>query len=174
MIPAYIGLGSNLQQPLLQLRAALRAIARLPSSRLVQVSSFYRSAAVGPGKQPDYLNAVLRLDTDLPPAQLLEALQAIEHAQGRVRNIRWGARSLDLDILLYGDQQIATPDLTIPHPALGQRNFVVYPLAEIAGPNLVLPDGTDLGTLIARCPPGDLVKTRLRPKQDAIVPGDVE
>ncbi|MDH4041122.1 MAG: 2-amino-4-hydroxy-6-hydroxymethyldihydropteridine diphosphokinase, partial [Gammaproteobacteria bacterium] len=81
MIPAYIGLGSNLQQPLLQLRAALRAIAQLPSSRLVQVSSFYRSAAVGPGKQPDYLNAVLRLDTDLPPAQLLEALQAIEHAQ---------------------------------------------------------------------------------------------
>jgi 2-amino-4-hydroxy-6-hydroxymethyldihydropteridine diphosphokinase len=174
MTPAYIGLGSNLQEPLRQLRAALQAIARLPSSQLLRVSSTYRSAAVGPGEQPDYLNAVLQLETALQPAELLTALQAIEVAQGRVRRVRWGARSLDLDILLYGDRQIATPSLTVPHPELQRRNFVLYPLAEIAGPNLVLPDGTELGTLIARCPWGDLVKTGLGLTPDATVPGDVE
>jgi 2-amino-4-hydroxy-6-hydroxymethyldihydropteridine diphosphokinase len=173
MTRAYIGLGSNLQEPLRQLRAALQAIARLPSSQLVRVSGAYRSAAVGPGEQPDYLNAVLQLETALQPAELLTALQAIEKAQGRVRSVRWGARSLDLDILLYGDRQVATPSLTIPHPELQRRNFVLYPLAEIAGPNLVLPDGTELGTLIARCPRGDLVTTGLRLTPDATVPGDV-
>lgn len=174
MIPAYIGLGSNLQEPIRQLRVALGAIARLPSSQLVRVSSAYRSPAVGPGEQPDYLNAVLRLDTALQPAELLRALQAIEHSRGRVRTVRWGPRSLDLDILLYGDRQIATPALTIPHPGLQSRNFVLYPLAEICGPNLVLPDGKELGTLISRCPRGDLVKTRLRLIQDSSVPGDEE
>jgi 2-amino-4-hydroxy-6-hydroxymethyldihydropteridine diphosphokinase len=162
MTPAYVGLGSNLQQPLLQLHKAVIAIAQLPSSQLVRVSSVYRSAAVGPGEQPDYLNAVLQLDTSLQPAELLAALQAIEQAQGRVRTMRWGPRTLDLDILLYGDRQIATSSLTIPHPELRRRNFVLYPLAEIAGPHLVLPDGTELVTLIARCPRGDLVRTRLR------------
>jgi len=174
MTPAYIGLGSNLHQPLRQLRAALLAVGQLPSSQLVRVSSAYRSTAVGPGEQPDYLNAVLRLDTALQPADLLRALQSIEQARGRIRTIRWGARSLDLDILLYGDRRIATPSLSIPHPELQQRNFVLYPLAEIAGPNLVLPDGTELGTLIARCPRGDLVKTGLRLKPNTTVPGDVE
>ena len=174
MTQAYIGLGSNLQHPLLQLHKALIAIAQLPSSRLVQVSSVYRSAAVGPGEQPDYLNAVLLLDTGLQPAELLAALQAIEQAHGRVRTIRWGARSLDLDILLYGDRRIATASLTIPHPELQQRNFVLYPLAEIAGPHLVLPGGTELVTLIARCPRGDLVRTRLRLTPQTRVPPDME
>ncbi len=174
MTPAYVGLGSNLQQPLLQLRNALVAIAHLPASQLVQVSSVYRSAAVGPGEQPDYLNAVLRLDTSLRPAELLAALQAIEQAQGRVRTVRWGARTLDLDILLYGDRTIATPSLAIPHPELQQRNFVLYPLAEIAGTHLVLPDGRELVTLIARCPRGDLVRTRLRLTPQTSVPPDME
>jgi 2-amino-4-hydroxy-6-hydroxymethyldihydropteridine diphosphokinase len=174
MTPAYVGLGSNLQQPLLQLRRALIAIAQLPSSQLVRVSSVYHSAAVGPGEQPDYLNAVLQLDTTLQPGELLAALQAIEQAQGRVRTIHWGARTLDLDILLYGDRQIATASLTIPHPELQRRNFVLYPLAEIAGPHLVLPDRTELVTLIARCPRGDLVKTRLRLTLETSVPPDME
>ncbi len=172
MIAAYIGLGSNLQEPIQQLRSAVLALARLPSSRIGKISSVYRSAAVGPAGQPDYLNAVLRLDTSLAPAALLDALQHIEQEQGRVRTVRWGARTLDLDILLYGQRQVSTARLTIPHPAMGQRNFVLYPLVEIGGANLVLPDGSDLGTLIARVPRADLVRTRLRLEQDAIVPGD--
>lgn len=174
MIAAYIGLGSNLQDPLRQLRAALLALEQLPGSRVIRSSGVYRSAAVGPGVQPDYLNAVLRLDTTLQPQALLDKLQMIEQAQGRVRTIRWGSRSLDLDILLYGDAIVATSTLTIPHRSLPQRNFVLYPLAEVGGLNLVLPDGTDLGTLISRCPSGDLTRTGLRLRQDAIVPGDVE
>ena len=143
------------------------------SGWLLRVSSVYRSAAVGPGGQADYLNAVLQLDTRLRPAELLAGLQAIEQAQGRVRTIRWGARTLDLDILLYGDRQIATDSLTIPHPELHRRNFVLYPLAEITGPHLVLPDGTELATLIALCPQGDLARTRLRLTPPASVPPDM-
>jgi 2-amino-4-hydroxy-6-hydroxymethyldihydropteridine diphosphokinase len=175
MIAAYIGLGSNLRQPIRQLRTALLALEQLPVSRIVQVSGVYRSAAVGPGEQPDYLNAVLRLDTCLEPRALLQELQRIESAQGRTREVRWGARSLDLDILLYGNASLETPVLTIPHPAMRQRNFVLYPLAEISGLNLELPDGTVLGTLISHCPRGSLVKTGLRLIHcDTTVPRDVE
>lgn len=173
MTPAYIGLGSNLHAPIQQLRTALQAIEQLPGSRVAQISSIYRSAAVGPGEQPDYLNAVLCLETELEPTALLAALQGIEQAQGRLRTVRWGARSLDLDILLYGDVHLATRALSIPHPRLQQRNFVLYPLAEVCGSNLVLPDGEDLGTLIARCPRGDLVKTRLRLTPYTSVPRDM-
>jgi 2-amino-4-hydroxy-6-hydroxymethyldihydropteridine diphosphokinase len=162
VITAYIGLGSNLLDPLAQLRRAVQAIAALPQSQLRRVSTAYRSAAVGPGEQPDYLNAVLQLDTDLEAPRLLAALQAIEHDQGRVRTVRWGPRSLDLDILLYGDARIDSPTLSIPHPAMRERNFVLHPLAAIAGPQLLLPDGEDLGTLLASCPRGELVDTGLR------------
>ncbi len=170
MTAAYIGLGSNLLDPAQQLRAALEAMARLPESTLTRVSAAYQSTAVGPGTQADYLNAVAALDTTLDPNTLLSELQRIERAQGRVRTVRWGPRTLDLDILLYGALQQTTATLTIPHPALPQRNFVLYPLLEICGPNLELPDGTDLGTLVARCPQGDLVKTRLRLARDTAVP----
>jgi len=162
MIPAYLGLGSNLQDPLRQLRSAVIALQALPDSRLAGLSRAYQSVAVGPGDQPDYLNAVLRLDTQLSPAALLQELQRIENQQGRIRAERWGPRTLDLDMLLYGDSEIATPTLTVPHPRLSSRNFVLYPLAELCGPNLVLPDGSDLGTLLARCPRGDLVTTTLQ------------
>ena len=162
MITAYIGLGSNLLDPLAQLRKAVRAVAALPLSQLQRVSTAYRSAAVGPGEQPDYLNAVIQLDTDLQALRLLAALQAIEPDQGRVRTVRWGPRSLDLDILLYGNARIDSPTLSVPHPAMRERNFVLYPLAAIAGPHLLLPDGEDLGTLTANCPRGDLVDTGLR------------
>jgi 2-amino-4-hydroxy-6-hydroxymethyldihydropteridine diphosphokinase len=167
MITAYIGLGSNLLEPIQQLQTALAAIDQLPASRPGKVSGVYRSAAVGPGEQPDYLNAVLQLDTELAPHDLLQALQEIELAQGRIRTVRWGARSLDLDILLYGEMSLATPTLTIPHPALTRRNFVLYPLAEICGPNLVLPDGTELGTLTAQCPMADLTDTGLKLERKA-------
>ena len=165
MTSAYIGLGSNLQDPARQLGTALMALERLPGSKLASVSRMYRSAAIGPGSQPAYLNAVARLDTELPPLPLLHALQQIEQSQGRIRTVRWGPRSLDLDILLYGNSVIDTPELRIPHPAMHLRNFVIYPLAQITGSKLLLPDGTDLVTLIDRCPRGDLVDTGLQPEQ---------
>ena len=162
MTPVYIALGSNLQNPEKQLRRAVRALRTLPDSRVEQISPVYRSPAVGPGEQPDYLNAVLRLSTRLSPPDLLDALQRIEADQGRVREQRWDARTLDLDILLYGQERIETARLTVPHPAMKQRDFVLYPLAEIGGDNLLLPDGTVLGTLVAASAGGGLEKTDVR------------
>jgi len=159
MIATYIALGSNLQAPLTQLRSAVSALNKLPESRVERTSSIYRSAPIGPGPQPNYLNAVLLLLTALPPLRLLDALQQIEQEQGRVRGVRWGPRTLDLDILLYGNQKIDSPRLTVPHPAMSQRNFVLYPLLEISDANLVLPDGTVLDTLVTACPGNDLEKT---------------
>ena len=104
---------------------------------------------MGPQNQPDYLNAVLALMTELTPGALLTALQGIEHAQGRLRGEHWGARTLDLDILLYGDQVVSEPQLQIPHPGLRERDFVLQPLLELAGPKVVLPGGEELGTLVA-------------------------
>ncbi len=150
MVEAYIGLGSNLEEPEVQLRRARQALEALPESRLLGFSRLYRSVPMGPQDQPDYINAVVLIDTRLEPHALLDALQAIETAQGRVRGRRWGERTLDLDILLYGDDQIATERLTVPHPGLAERNFVLYPLAELA-PELVLPDGRALTTLLAAC-----------------------
>ena len=168
MTDAYIALGSNLQQPLAQLQQATAAINALRDSSITACSSIYRSAAVGPGEQPDYLNAVLRLETALAPLALLDALQAIENHQGRVRDLRWGPRTLDLDILLYGATAIELPRLTVPHPHMAERNFVLYPLLEISSPNLMLPGGAELGTLVAACPRDQLQKTEfsLLPDKD--------
>lgn len=165
MTPAYIALGSNLGDPLARLKAAVAALAGLPQSRLESLSGVYRSAAVGPGTQPDYLNAAALLLTALPPLPLLRALQRIEARQGRVRSERWGARTLDLDLLLYGDLALDTPELQVPHPRMAGRNFVLYPLLDIGGPDLRLPDGTDLGTLVQNCPRGELEKTCLELQQ---------
>ena len=164
MTPAYIALGSNLDQPENQLQLAVTALAALPGTRLERASSVYRSTAVGPGPQPDYLNAVALLETDLPPETLLDALQAIERAQGRERGVRWGPRTLDLDLLLYGELEIHSTDLTVPHPRMHLRDFVLYPLREISNTNLVLPGGTDIDTLLAQLPRDGLAKTphRLR------------
>ena len=162
MIDAYIALGSNLEDPPRQLQLAIDALGALPESRLIRVSPGYSSPAVGPGQQPDYINAVAHLATRLGPEQLLDHLQAQETLQGRTRSLRWGPRTLDLDILLYGDLQLCTERLTIPHPALAQRNFVLYPLADLCETNFVLPDGTELGTLLEDCPRGDLRQTALR------------
>jgi 2-amino-4-hydroxy-6-hydroxymethyldihydropteridine diphosphokinase len=151
MVRAYIGLGSNLDDPERQLRRALEALAQLPQTHLAGCSRFYRSVPLGPQDQPDYMNAVAALDTTLEAEALLDALQAIETAQGRVRGPeRWGPRTLDLDLLLYGSAILATPRLSVPHPGLAERGFVLYPLAELA-PDLVLPDGRTLADLLARC-----------------------
>ena len=137
-VVAWIGLGSNLDDPVRQVNAALAALCRLPESRLLTCSGLYRSAPMGPQNQPDYINAVAGVQTSLPAEVLLEALQAIESAHARVRGERWGARTLDLDILLYGDEVINTPRLTVPHPGIAERNFVLAPLAELA-PQLLVP-----------------------------------
>lgn len=155
-LPAYIGLGSNLDDPRRQLGRALEALAALPETRRVSVSSFYRSPPLGPADQPDYLNAVAGLLTRLAPADLLAALQAIETGQGRRRDgPRWGPRTLDLDLLLHGSAQLATPELTLPHPGLRERAFVLVPLAEVA-PGLRLPDGAAVARLAAAVDAGEL------------------
>ena len=155
MTRCYIGLGSNLDDPAAQLRSALEQMQEIPHTTQVACSSFYASAPVGPGEQPDYVNAVARLDTELAPEALLDALQAIENRHGRERTLRWGARTLDLDILLYGNQQLDCARLCVPHPRMAERNFVLQPLAELA-PDLSMPDGTALQTLLAQCPPNRL------------------
>src|SRR6056297_472752 len=152
MIPAYIALGSNLGQPLQQLRRAVTAIAALPASDVSRVSSVYRSAPIGPSDQPDYLNAVLCLRTLLGPHRLLDELQAIEARQGRERLERWGPRTLDLDLLLYGTETIADERLTLPHPRMHERDFVLFPLREISAAGMTLPDGSDLELLAQKCP----------------------
>ncbi|SDJ89411.1 2-amino-4-hydroxy-6-hydroxymethyldihydropteridine diphosphokinase [Microbulbifer yueqingensis] len=153
----FIGLGSNLEAPRQQLQAALSALDALPRTRLLRCSSFYRSAAVGPGEQPDYLNAVAEIDSGLSAGELLDALQAIEADQGRERSIRWGARTLDLDILLFGEEVLDSERLQVPHPRMAERNFVLLPLAELE-PRLVLPTGESLASLLRHCPPNRLEK----------------
>lgn len=147
---AYIGLGSNLAEPAEQLRSALKALTCLQDSELAAVSSFYASDSLLPG-QPRFTNAVAALDTRLTPLALLDALQAIELDQGRERHERWGPRTLDLDILLFGDRVIDEPRLKVPHYHMHARPFVLYPLAELA-PGLRLADGRDLTQLLAECP----------------------
>jgi 2-amino-4-hydroxy-6-hydroxymethyldihydropteridine diphosphokinase len=157
-VRCYLGLGANLVQPVAQLQQAVVALRQLPQSRIVAVSAFYGSKPMGPQDQPDYVNAVVALDTTLGPEALLDALQHIEQQQGRVRKAqRWGPRTLDLDILLYGNEVINTPRLTVPHYGLRQREFVLYPLIEIA-PALQLPDGTVLSTLLPQVPLNGLQK----------------
>jgi len=129
-VSAWIGLGANLGDARAALRSAVQAMAALPGTRLLRVSSLYRSAPVDAGG-PDYLNAVAELDTTLAPLELLHALQRIEQAAGRERPYRNAPRTLDLDVLLYGSQSIATPTLTVPHPRLWERAFVLLPLAEL-------------------------------------------
>ena len=155
MVQAYVGMGSNLENPRAQVERAFTELAELPHTKLLGRSALYLSQAVGPGDQPNYINAVAHLDTGLGPLQLLDHLQAIEQAHQRVRIERWGPRTLDLDILLMDREIIASERLTIPHPYLTQRNFVLYPLADIT-PTLELPDGSRLADLLTRCPRDDL------------------
>ncbi|WP_317931838.1 2-amino-4-hydroxy-6-hydroxymethyldihydropteridine diphosphokinase [Halioxenophilus sp. WMMB6] len=145
---AYVALGSNLDDPLHQVEMGCRALAGLESTQIVEQSPWYVTKAIGPGEQPDFINGVVALQTELEAEALLRAMQAIEQAQGRQRLVRWGARTLDLDLLLYGTLTMHSETLTLPHPHLHERNFVVYPLADIA-PTLTLPTGHRLEELRA-------------------------
>lgn len=144
MKTVYIALGSNLDNPLEQLKQAVNSLQKLGEDLVV--SPFYGSKPLGPQDQPDYVNAVVKIRTDLPPCKLLDELQRIENEQGRVRLRRWGERTLDLDILLYGDEQIETERLTVPHYDMHNREFVIVPLYDL-NPDLILPNGTPLATL---------------------------
>ncbi|QFU21367.1 2-amino-4-hydroxy-6-hydroxymethyldihydropteridine diphosphokinase [Shewanella eurypsychrophilus] len=151
MAKAFVALGANLTNPGSQLDSACKALLELAdpiqSEKPLTVSSYYRSAPMGDVIQPDYFNAVVSFNTQLEPIALLDALQKIENEQGRVRLERWGPRTLDLDLLLYDNQIIDTPRLTVPHYGMKTRSFVLIPLAEIA-PDIQLPCGTALQTLI--------------------------
>lgn len=150
VVAAWIGLGSNLEDPLLQLARAVTGLATLPGTTLVAQSPFYRSRPMGPQDQPDFVNGVVLLHTSLVPEALLDQLQRLEHDHGRVRERHWGPRTLDLDLLVYGDHTIATDRLTVPHPGIAERDFVLRPMLDI-DPNLSLPDGRRMDQLFADC-----------------------
>ena len=138
-VTAYVGVGANLDEPRRQVETALVELDGLPATRVARVSSLYRTPPMGPQDQPDYINAVAELETGLGPLALLDELQRLEHLHRRVRGSeRWGPRTLDLDLLLYGALTLDEPRLTVPHPGLAQRAFVLVPLAEIA-PDLEIP-----------------------------------
>ncbi|QDK19318.1 2-amino-4-hydroxy-6-hydroxymethyldihydropteridine diphosphokinase [Leclercia sp. 119287] len=150
MTLAYIAIGSNLASPLEQVNAAVQALGDIPQARVVALSSFYRTPPLGPQDQPDYLNAAIALDTALNAEALLDNTQRIELQQGRVRKEeRWGPRTLDLDIMLFGDAVINTERLTVPHYDMKRRGFMLWPLFEIA-PDLIFPDGKSLSALLAQ------------------------
>ncbi len=138
MSQAFIALGANLGDPAATIRAAFEALDSLPESRLLASSALYRTAPVGITEQPEFVNAAARIETGLAPEVLLDALLDIEHRFGRIRAERNGPRTLDLDVLLYDDLVLDSPRLTLPHPRLHLRAFVLYPLADLA-PDLALP-----------------------------------
>lgn len=137
--PAYIGLGSNLDGPVRQIDAAVDKLGELPDTHLLLRSNLYRSAPLGGIEQPEFVNAVVAVLTRLEPLLLLQHLQAIERVRGREQGgKRWGPRVIDLDLLVYSNAIVADPDLTVPHPGIAERNFVLLPLRELA-PDLVIP-----------------------------------
>lgn len=147
---AYVGLGSNLDRPRERVLEAFDELAGLPDTRLVRRSALYRSAPVGHEAQPDFVNAVARLETGLAPPRLLAALQRIESRHGRERPFPGAPRTLDLDLLLYDDAVIASPTLTLPHPRMHERAFVLRPLAEIA-PDASVPGRGTAAQLLRSC-----------------------
>ncbi len=143
-VTAYIGIGSNLGEPTKQIAKAIEALATAADIDQVTASSLYRSQPMGGMAQPDYINAVARITTSLSAEQLLTTCQSIEQQQGRDRSAgHWSARTLDLDIILYGMQTIQSEHLTIPHYGMNERNFVLLPLAEL-DPDLLLPDNSSI------------------------------
>ena len=146
---AWIGIGSNLDDPVAHVRAAITDIGRSEATRVIRTSPLYRSAPLGPQDQPAFINAVVGVDTALAPRALLAALQAIERDHGRRPGVRWGPRTLDLDILVYADEVIDEAGLKIPHPGIPVRNFVLLPLFEIA-PTLAIPGLGSIADVLAR------------------------
>jgi 2-amino-4-hydroxy-6-hydroxymethyldihydropteridine diphosphokinase len=160
---AYISVGSNLNNPYQQVKRAVDKLKIANSISVKAVSGWYLSDPLGPKNQSRYVNGVIKISTRLSPNQLLKKLHEIEDAHGRIRNVHWGPRTLDLDILLYGSRMMNTKKLTIPHPEMKIRNFVLTPLADIE-PDLVLPDGSILSSLLENNQLKDVVP---------ILPGDV-
>lgn len=151
-VQAFIGLGSNLDCPVTHVRAAFSELEKIKGAELITNSSLYKSKPLGDVDQPDYINAVAKIKTNLSALQLLDALQEIENAHGRVREAeRWGPRTLDLDLLLFADEIITSQRLTVPHSELSKREFVLYPLYEIA-PELAVPGQCSLQDLLDKCP----------------------
>jgi 2-amino-4-hydroxy-6-hydroxymethyldihydropteridine diphosphokinase len=147
---AYVGIGSNLESPRAHVEAALADLDRVPDTRVVKRSSLYRSAPVGYASQPEFVNAVAELSTGLPAERLLGELQQIEAAHGRLRSFRDAPRTLDLDLLLYDDEVRCSPSLTLPHPRMHERAFVLQPLVEIA-PAVSVPQRGRAADLLAAC-----------------------
>ena len=147
----FIGIGSNIADPESQVHAAQEALKTLPMTRFVKASSMYKSPPMGPQDQPDYINAVMELETLLTPHDLLDYLQKIERQQGRVRGRHWGERTIDLDLLLYGDELLADARLKVPHIGIAHRAFVVYPLVEIDA-DIMIPGIGLITNLLAGCP----------------------
>lgn len=150
-VDAFIGLGGNLGDAVETVRAAIHALGELSDTQRIAASSLYRTAPVGYLDQPDFINAVVWLRTALPAHALLQAIQSLELAAGRERSFQDAPRTLDLDVLLYGQQQMDTPDLSVPHPRMHQRGFVLIPLAEIA-PDLLIPGQGAVQDLVAALP----------------------
>lgn len=157
MATVYLGLGSNISGPVQQIKRALKSLSLVPDVCIHAQSSLYLNPPMGPAQQPDYVNAVVCIKTGHSPIQLLDKIQALEAQQGRKRGLRWGPRSLDLDILLYDELLIESERLKIPHPGLCERNFVLYPLLEIA-PKLTIPGRGHISDLVKNCEFGDLRK----------------
>lgn len=147
MKTVYVALGSNLNDPLNQLKQAVKSLQEFAIN--FEVSPFYGSKPVGPQDQPDYVNAVAKFETNLTALELLDKLQHIENQQGRVRIRRWGERTLDLDLILYGNEQIQNERLTVPHIEMKNREFVIVPMFDLS-PELVLPSGEKLADIYAQ------------------------
>jgi 2-amino-4-hydroxy-6-hydroxymethyldihydropteridine diphosphokinase len=161
--PAYVGIGSNLDEPAVQVRRALAALPTLPQTQLVLRSSLYGSRPLGPVLQPDFVNAVAALLTQLDAQQFLDGLCRLEAELGREPSQeRWGPRRIDLDLLIFGQQRIDSPGLTLPHPGIVQRNFVLYPLAEVA-PDLVVPGCGRVAELASRVESAGIWRLTERP-----------
>ena len=158
MNTVFIGLGSNLDEPLLQIQRAIASLKEISGTKFISVSNNYRSVPMGPQDQPDYINAVAKLATKLSAENLLDELQNIENKQGRVRKQRWGARTLDLDILLYSDEVISTERLAVPHIGISERNFVLYPLNDLVDDNFEIPSVGIMSELLAACPMTGIIR----------------
>ncbi len=148
-VPAYVGIGSNMGDSPTRVRGAFDALAGLPHTRLMARSRLYRTRPFGPVPQGDFINAVAGLLTQLDAAAMLEGLRGVERAAGRVRAERWGPRTLDLDLLVFGAERLQTPELTLPHPGIAERGFVLAPLHDVA-PTLDVPGAGRVEVLLRR------------------------
>lgn len=157
MVTVYIGMGSNMETPIQQLQTALDELHNIKNTTLINCSSFYKSKPVGPQDQADFINAVAELSTTLSALELLEALQAIEQVHQRVRERHWGPRTLDLDVLLYGEEQIENERLIVPHKEMLNRNFVLIPLFELSG-DMIIPGANSLKTYVESCDKTTIIK----------------